>query len=439
MTERLETVVAKIDKLPNPTNVLLVKEFRAFLKDNGTSDRHQMNSIKAVTAFGHHLGKKTTFLMVRKKEQILAFLNTKEKTLAVDPDRKWVTTWNSYLNRIKSFMRFLHNRHGKKKEIPMSDWKTPGWAQIKEKRTKRLSPYSETEIWDRDELLSIVKYEPDLRNKAILTLCWDMDARPQEVCMLKIKHIRMRQNYGEGVVPAEAKTGSGPILLVVSFTYVRDLLNIHPLRNSPDAPLIISKKNGGHLTSDAIWKIFMDLKVRIKTMVERSEIADPQEQERLEILLRTKKWNPYCLRHSAITSDSDFLPGYALNKKVRWSMTSRQPNRYIKARMGDQLRDTILSHNGIIPHDEKKSRIPVISCPKCSHINALENKVCGKCGYPLSQQALDEIKAEEDKKVQVLQEQIKRQQDQIDYLMRHAQGKTGDFELVQEGPKVMTT
>jgi hypothetical protein len=29
-------------------------------------------------------------------------------------------------------------------------------------------------------------------------------------------------------------------------------------------------------------------------------------------------------RHSSITSDSDYLPEYALKKKVRWSMNSRQ-------------------------------------------------------------------------------------------------------------------
>jgi hypothetical protein len=37
---------------------------------------------------------------------------------------------------------------------------TPAFAKIKEKKTKRLSPYSETEIWDRDELLLVFKYEP---------------------------------------------------------------------------------------------------------------------------------------------------------------------------------------------------------------------------------------------------------------------------------------
>jgi hypothetical protein len=33
-------------------------------------------------------------------------------------------------------------------------------------------------------------------------------------------------------------------------------------------------------------------------------ITDPKEHEILQYLLRTKKWNPYCIRHSAITYDS---------------------------------------------------------------------------------------------------------------------------------------
>jgi integrase/recombinase XerD len=105
--------------------------------------------------------------------------------------------------------------------------------QIKKKKTKRLSPYLETEIWDRDELLTVVKYESYIRNKAALTLFWDLDARNHEVILLKIKHIRLREKYGEGEVPHEAKTGGGPILLTCSFPYVRDWLNNHPFRNSP--------------------------------------------------------------------------------------------------------------------------------------------------------------------------------------------------------------
>jgi hypothetical protein len=64
--------------------------------------------------------------------------------------------------------------------VEQLEWETPSFAAIKEKRSKRISPYSETELWERDEILSIVKYEPYLRNKAALTLFWDLDARNHE-------------------------------------------------------------------------------------------------------------------------------------------------------------------------------------------------------------------------------------------------------------------
>ena len=76
------------------------------------------------------------------------------------------------------------------------DWETPGFIQIKKKKTKRSSPYLETELWDRDELLCILKYEPSKRNKAALALFWDLNARNHEATLLKIKHIRLKEKYG---------------------------------------------------------------------------------------------------------------------------------------------------------------------------------------------------------------------------------------------------
>jgi hypothetical protein len=152
-----------------------------------------------------------------------------------DPDKKWITTWNNYLSRIKFFLRWLYNvnlkekmcsREGKYEPKLISNWETPPFIKIKKKKTKRLSPYLETELWDRDEILSIIKYELYKRNKAALALLWDLDARNHEVTLLKIKHIRLRERYGEGEIPHEAKTGTGPILLTCSFPYVRDWLNL---------------------------------------------------------------------------------------------------------------------------------------------------------------------------------------------------------------------
>ena len=133
-------------------------------------------------------------------------------------------------------MRWLYNYHYRLKQNNIensysedindnnNEWITPEFCKIKPKQTKRISPYLESEIWEKDELLTIIKYEPYKRNKAILALMWDLDARPHEITLLKIKHVRLKERYGEGEIPHEAKTGTGPILLTTSFPYVRDWL-----------------------------------------------------------------------------------------------------------------------------------------------------------------------------------------------------------------------
>lgn len=126
------------------------------------------------------------------------------------------------------------------------------------------------------------------------------------------------------------------------------------------------------------------LRNRIINLLQSGSIADEEEKQKLEFLLKTKKWNPYCIHHSAITSDSDFLPEYALKKKVRWSMNSKQGARYIKRRMGNDLKRQILMHNGILTENEIQKKPSISICPRCSLVNALDNKYCSKCSYPLS-------------------------------------------------------
>ncbi|MGB7634687.1 MAG: hypothetical protein WBL68_13255 [Nitrososphaeraceae archaeon] len=45
------------------------------------------------------------------------------------------------------------------------------------KKTKHISPNSESEIWDLDKLKTIIKYKPSKRNKAAIALMWDLNAK----------------------------------------------------------------------------------------------------------------------------------------------------------------------------------------------------------------------------------------------------------------------
>jgi Txe/YoeB family toxin of Txe-Axe toxin-antitoxin module len=350
------------------------------------------------------------FINISKKEEILSFLDIKIKTKEEDPDGKWMRTWNDYLQRIKYFFRWLHNeklrqeKYGDENSIDPSDWITLPFLKIKEKKSKRISPYLESEIWDKDDFQTIIKYEPLKRNKAALSLLWDLDARPHEISGLKIKHVKLKQKYGEGEIPFESKTGTGPVLLTFSFPYVRDWINEHPFKNEPNASIICNQITGAPIHADALNNFMKHLKGRIQRLIKSNQITDQAERERLYLLLKVKKWNPYCIRHSAITADSDYLPEYALKKKVRWSMNSKQGARYIKRRMGNELKNKILEYNGIITEEIQKKKSLVLNCPRCEITNTPENKYCSDCSYPLVPEAFDEIKRSEDEKIDKLRQ-----------------------------------
>lgn len=404
MVRKLKNTLKNVNSLPNKKNVSHILNYYNYLLDKGITESSKMNNIQSVCYFARYLDT-TNLTDVKEKHQITSYLNTFIKP--DDPEKKYIGTWNSYRSKLIAFYRWLYNADGN--EDHEENWTTPEFVKIKSKLTKRLSPYNQNEIWEKEELQSIIKYEVSTRNKAIISLLWDLDARPHEVTLLKIKNIRLREKYGEGEIPYVAKTGSGPILLTFSFPYVRDWLNDHPDRNNGEAPLICNQRNGKSIIPRYIYDVMERLKFRIKRLVISGSISDQREKERMQYFLNVKKWNPYCIRHSAITADSDYLPEYALKKKVRWSMNSKQGSRYIKNRMGDELRNKILEQNGIILNSELKPKPTITVCPRCELVNQIENKYCSKCSYPLTPQAFEEIKQEENSKIKELEEKQRKE------------------------------
>jgi hypothetical protein len=79
--------------------------------------------------------------------------------------------------------------------------------------------------------------------------------------------------------------------------------------------------------------------------------------------------------------------------------------------MGNDLKNQILVHNGIITEDAAvmQRKPSILTCPRCSLVNALDNKYCSKCTYPLVPSAFDEIKEAENAKVQAMAEKYEQE------------------------------
>jgi hypothetical protein len=126
MPAKLTATINKIQTVPNQTNSAIIHDFYQYMDNTDSSVHHKNNNLKVVIAFANFLGSNVTFHEIKKKEQILEFLNTKIKDPELDPERRWITTWNHYLNRIRLFFRWFYNYRGKEvdnKEISQSEYK----------------------------------------------------------------------------------------------------------------------------------------------------------------------------------------------------------------------------------------------------------------------------------------------------------------------------
>lgn len=73
-------------------------------------------------------------------------------------------------------------------------------------------------------------------------------------------------------------------------------------------------------------------------------------------------------------------------------------------------------------------------CPRCSLVNALDNKYCSKCSYPLVASAFDEIKAAEDSKILALKDKYEQEMK----TMREEMNKQFSqvMSLIQQNPQL---
>jgi integrase/recombinase XerD len=51
--------------------------------------------------------------------------------------------------------------------------------------------------------------------------------------------------------------------------------------------------------------------------------------------------------------------------------------------MRNDLKQKILVQNGIISEQEIERKPSIVNCPRCSLVNAIENKYCSKCLFDM--------------------------------------------------------
>ena len=387
MPVKPETILRRVRLLPK-CQFELYLEFKDWLQnEQDNSERNWLNYFKVLVLFSDHIGSKE--LKDVTKDEVVTFLDKRKKSIEADPDKKWVVTWNHYLNRLIGFYRWMHNHP---KNIDMEDWETPEpVCSIKRKKNKRISSYSPNDVWSIDELLLAVKYCTNIRDKVILTLSWDMAARNHEMTKLKLKDIKFKEKYADATTSWDTKTGMRTTPLIVSFPYLRELINNHLFSSSPGAFVILSLTTNKALRPDSIWGITDAIKHRITRMLQNNEIKG-KDKETLSELIK-KPWNPYLIgRHSSLTEKTSMLTDHQLTKYAGWTPNTKRRATYIHM-SGKEVSNPILEYHGI--QVAKKPKSTRKECSKCGFINTVEASLCSKCSFVLSTAAWEQTKLEE--------------------------------------------
>ena len=126
---------------------------------------------------------------------------------------------------IKLFLRFL---------MPEKEEKL--FENIKIKRVKNKLPVER--LLSRSDIEKLVTACDTQRDRALIMLLWDSGARINEILSRNIGHIEF-DRYG-AVILVDGKTGQRRLRLTACVGDLQNWINVHPMKNNPDAPLFIT-------------------------------------------------------------------------------------------------------------------------------------------------------------------------------------------------------
>lgn len=345
----------------------------------------KLTHIKILCWFSKYLDHKNFHLITR--DDIIGYLNSLRKSESSDPTHKWIGTYNTRQMILSKFFRWLFNKN----EFDSKKWITPPLMQgIKQLPRKERSPYKPMDIWTEEDHAIFLKYCPQSRDRCYHAMANDTSCRPHELLSLRINDIvfklsSTKKQYAE-VNITNSKTKPRTLPLIFSLPYLKDWLESHPKRNNPTAFLFISLADsnyGDQLSENSLYKLYSRTYRRIYFPKLVDESISDIDKAMIRNLL-TKPWNPYILRHSALTAKSQILKESILRDHAGWTLNSKMPNIYIHY-FGNESSKSLLEAYGIENyHDWNLNLLKSKTCPNCNEPNKTDSKFCRKCRMILS-------------------------------------------------------
>lgn len=238
-------------------------------------------------------------------------------------------------------------------------------SMIKIKASKTNNKLPE-DLLTHDDIEVLIKASNHPRHKAMVASVYEAGSRAKEILSCKLKHVEFDDEGFVHILFPKGKTGARKILLVYAASYLRQWIDVHPLKDDPEAPLWVTlDKNLKPLKYMGFYSILTGL-------AEKAGIK--------------KKTNPHSFRHARATHLAHHMTEQQMKVYLGWVPGSNMTATYVHL-AGKDTDGAVLNMYGIKKQEEKPDATMPVKCPRCKEYNPQNAAFCYKCGYGLDDNA----------------------------------------------------
>lgn len=263
-------------------------------------------------------------------------------------------TKNNLKTHFKVFLKYI----GKENEASIIHCKNLKGSKLPE------------DILTKEEVLEIIDHAGCLRDKALFGLLYESGCRAGEILSMKVKNVEFLQNGGASITFPAGKTGARRVLIFNFASYLRQWLDVHPLKDEPEAPLWPTEDYRHSQISD------ISLRCALIKIVERTGI-------------KKRVWL-HGFRHARATHLSEYMTEQQMKVYLGWTAGSDMPAIYCHL-SGRDVDQAVKAMYGIEDSEVIIDPMKPGKCARCGEMNAPGSNFCFKCGLPLTKDASEEF------------------------------------------------
>ena len=283
--------------------------------------------------------------------------------LEIESKEEWsVATKHKFKVLLKKFgkwVKFKDKSFGEKRNVYPE---TVSWLITGIKRKDRARIMA-SDVLTEKEAYTLIENAEHPRDKAFISMLYELGARIGEIGNLRIKDIT-RDDYSY-LVDLNGKTGHRTPRIIMSDPYVTSWLNQHPLKDDSNAPVwvTIGNRKINKLDYPSLSKIVG--RVKDKSGIKKRVYAHLFRHTRVTHLLRNKQINE---------AQAKVYFGWVPNSNMLSEYSHLVSN---------DVNDVLLEMNNIKPKEKGTDLLKPKICSSCRKINDRNALFCQTCSKPL--------------------------------------------------------